>query len=451
VEMMFYISKRAFNVIIEPWDSAVDKALKVIQSKDPSILTNVKKVVVHSGAGGGQLGHVEKGMGKDPQEIHIFKDRIKQIVEQRAGGPQTTLTTQELQQAIIDGMTETLYHEATHIGKGRTPEQIQRDPFLGEPEAERESATFMKRIKSSINQKNLPRNFATVIPNVLYRGGIIDNIKQLEYLKNLGIKRIVSLHENPRVLQLCKMADIECIPAFIENGSPEEFGRKVLGNSVSNFLTQKPTYVHCYYGEDRTGGVIARVRTEMGWPCDAAYKEAKSFGFKDMFIDLVDWFSEPCDKKPIDTDKIREMLGDIKPYKNPEEEDEEQDCSFPTPAPDDVPFPGTPGYTSHITSPTPVGISSIPFGIRTQKDMINILLANLINKLAKFGSTQAIIDINDILNDVIEEEPTENEESQNDDASSVVNIIGLQEDGTVQNMNQGYTLEPFFSDYGKLE
>jgi hypothetical protein len=93
-----------------------------------------------------------------------------------------------------------------------------------------------------------------------------------------------------------------------------------------------------------------------------AYREAKSHGFKDIFVDLIDWFSELCDKKPVDTDKIRRMMGNIEPYVNPEE-DEEQDCSLPTPAPDDVPFPGTPGYTSYITSPTPVGISSIPFGI----------------------------------------------------------------------------------------
>jgi protein tyrosine/serine phosphatase len=449
---MFYISKRAFNVIVEPWDSNIDKALRIIQNKDPSILTNVKKVVVHSGGGGGQLGHVEKGPGKDPQEIHIFKDRIRQIVEQRAGGPQTTLTHEELQEAIIDSMTETLYHEAVHIGKGRTPEQIQKDPFLSEPEAERESAVFMKKVHSSkIENKNiLPRNFAVVIPKTLYRGGIINNIKQLEYLKSLGVKRIVSLHENSRVPQLCKIANIECIQAFIENGSPEEFGRKVLGNSVSNFLTQKPTYVHCYYGEDRTGGVIARVRTEMGWPCDKAYKEAKSFGFKDVFIDLIDWFSEPCDKKPINTDKIREMFGDIKPYKNPEKQ--EQDCASLTPVPNDVPFPSTipGGYTSYITNPTPMGIFSIPFGIKAQKHMINILLANLINKLTKIGSTQAVVDVNNILNDIIDEDSTENEIPQNNDVSSIVNIVGLQEDGVVQNMNQGYTLEPFFSDYGKL-
>ncbi len=493
--MSFKLSKRAFQTIVEPWDPAVNKALQTIQMKDPSLVTNVEKIIVHPGGGSGQLGHVEMGLSKNPREVHIFKDRIQQIVVQRAGGPQSTLTPQELEQAIVKGIMETLAHEFSHIGKSRTPDQITQGPFLGEPEAEREAETFMRKVRSfdlskrsevsnilenlrikfasncpfvdpnlkftsyianndlyaatkealnifkfkntkpitleikeaidfntevskckpvirmlgtiskSLNTNNfvnanfvfklaswqaankliptgkldkdttnkfanpkhqgsLPRNFAIVIPGVLYRGGIIDNAQQLQHLKIMGIKRVVSLHADSEVPKMCDALGIEYVPAFIENGAPEEFGRQVLGDSVSEFLTQKPTYIHCFFGSDRTGGVIAKLRTEMGWSCDLAYREAKSYGFKDMFVDLIDWFSESCDKKPIDTDKMRKMLGDKEPYENPEE-DEEQFCLMPTPAPDDVPFPSSsPGYSTYITSPTPVGISSVPMGLR---------------------------------------------------------------------------------------
>jgi len=38
-----------------------------------------------------------------------------------------------------------------------------------------------------------------------------------------------------------------------------------------------------------------------------------------------------------------------------------------------------------------------------------------------------------------------------EDGDIAAGIIGLREDGSGANMNQGFVLEPFFSDYGKLE
>lgn len=37
------------------------------------------------------------------------------------------------------------------------------------------------------------------------------------------------------------------------------------------------------------------------------------------------------------------------------------------------------------------------------------------------------------------------------DEDIAANSIGAREDGTLENMNQGFTLEPFFSDYGNLQ
>jgi hypothetical protein len=183
----------------------------------------------------------------------------------------------------------------------------------------------------------LPRNFGTVIPDLLYRGGIIDNLSQLSNLKDkFKIQRIISLHNHPMIGMMCKKIGIEHLPAPLEMGTPEEYGRKILGDKVSDLLKQKPTYIHCWFGADRTGGVIARFRTENGWTNKDAYLEAKSYGFKDMFADLIDWFSEIGDgPPPIDTGKIRKLYKKC-PYKNPELE---QDAQFVPPAtPDDEPF-----------------------------------------------------------------------------------------------------------------
>lgn len=491
--MSFLLSKRAARVVIEPWDPAVDKAVNMIDQISPGLLPSDIRIKVHSGGGTGQLGHVESGPGKNPREIHVFKDRIREITMRNSGqATKQTVTSGELENAVLDGLMETIVHEMGHLGKG-APRPV-TSPFLGEPEAELAARQFMQRlrmrprtqaalieaasqledirqkylperpigepdlefvaysmnknnfqmVKKGIslllndelklamfdiedaiefneraartktatdlfgiishicktahldydfvvslaewqiqnnispngkltketldkigelkpNSKSLPRNFAVVVPGLLYRGGMIDDPAQLEELRDLGVERVVSLHGNPDLARMCNKVGLEHVPAFLGNGHPEELGRKVLGDRVHEFLIQKPSYVHCYFGEDRTGGVIARFRTESGWPCQRAYAEAKAHGLKDFFVDLIDWFSEPCGEKPIDTDKLRELLGNKEPYENPELQ--EQECSLPTPAPNDVPFPdsATKGYSVYITSPQPTGIMSIPF------------------------------------------------------------------------------------------
>jgi len=491
----FSFSKRAARIVIEPWDPAVDKAVNMIDQISPGLLPPDIRIKVHSGGGSGQLGHVESGPNKNPREIHIFKDRIREITMRNSGqATKQTVTSGELENAVLDGLMETIVHEMGHLGRG-APRPV-TSPFLGEPEAETEARQFMQRLrmrpramaslveaasqledirqkylpdspigepdlefvahtanknqyqmvktgvalllkgeprlaafdiedavefnqkvshsktvmdlfgiitdicktaqldadfvvglaswqaKSGLqptgkldvetlnkigdlrpNPRSLPRNFAVVVPGMVYRGGMIDDHAQLEAMKSLGVERVISLHANPDIARMCNDVGLEHVPAFLESGRPEEYGRNILGNCVTKLLVQKPCYVHCYFGQDRTGGVIARFRTENGWPCKAAYAEAKAYGFKDMFVDLIDWFSEPCGEKPVDTDKIRESLGDKEPYENPELEEQEQECSLPTPARNDVPFPepASVGYTTYITSTVPTGIMSIPF------------------------------------------------------------------------------------------
>lgn len=150
------LSKRALEpvpitpeVVIEPMEPNVQKAVNKIKSMDPSMFHNVTKIVVHPGGGHGQLGHVEMGPDKDPREVHIFKDRVNQIVQQQFQGQQNP---QALQEATERALIEVITHEVGHIGKSRTQEQILQQPFHGEPEAERQSEEFMKRL-TSLNYK----------------------------------------------------------------------------------------------------------------------------------------------------------------------------------------------------------------------------------------------------------------------------------------------------------
>ena len=204
----------------------------------------------------------------------------------------------------------------------------------------------------------LPRNFGTVIPGLVYRGGI-PKAEQLENLRDkFGVQKVISLHDNPDIARICGALGIQHVPAFLTNGTHEDLGRKVLGDSVLGLIGDVPTYIHCFFGADRTGSVVARIRTESGWPCRLAYAEAKAYGFKDMFADLIDWFSEPCAQKlDIDTDAIRKRMGDKEPYENPEISQD-----LVEPAPTDLPFE-TSNSGWETTSDTIVntfGIGSVP-------------------------------------------------------------------------------------------
>jgi hypothetical protein len=432
------------DVIIEPLDPAIQKVVQKIKAKKHDFFANVEKIIVHSGGGFGQLGHVEMGPNKDPHEIHIFKDRIIQIVKKQFKNPDDP---QALQDAIEMALIEVIGHEQTHIGKEKDVVH-----FKSEPEAElggrklvqeigalhandailnaslvldeirlkyfpnhsmpEPSLSFMIRVahkdtkrivkeaielikneefapayfdivdavdfntkvstlqdvikalpviiskvgvadyksedfvtslaslqawmgleptgkldKTTISKfppatENIPRNFGVVVPGKIYRGGLIEEKSQLKTLKDIfGVKRVIALHEYPEEEKMCLELGIEFVPKYMDS---EDSGKDVF-DSVTDILDEKPVYVHCLYGQDRTGAVIARYRTENGWSSKLAYSEAKAYGFQDKFPDMIDWFCEPAeDDPPISTKKIRRLLS------------KEQDCLEATPT--DMPF-----------------------------------------------------------------------------------------------------------------
>lgn len=176
----------------------------------------------------------------------------------------------------------------------------------------------LAHLRSKIpNSSTFPRNFGIVI-NDLYRGRQPDSIDQLKALKDtFGIRRVITLNEDaPPISDWCKKLGLDHVYAIFSFGAPQEQGWQVIGPNISSFLLETPTFIHCQHGSDRTGGIIACLRTEMGFPCDLAYFEAKSFGFRDCFFDMIDRFTKSCKinskehrHPPVDTNLIRKSLG----------------------------------------------------------------------------------------------------------------------------------------------
>lgn len=480
-------SKRAMDVVIEPLDPAVQQAVSRIRMRDPGLLARVHKIIVHPG-GGAELGHVESGPQKDPQEIHLFKGWIEEMVRRQTAGSKPTPAdfTQALEQAIV----EVIGHEAGHIGPER-PIAPGAVPFLGEPEAEAKAKETVRRIypetiahaaleleairrrfvpdapmdepdlafvakvaagdtegaireglrilrqgsipvtialdaahrhnMAAVRRRDLarclghisieigqpyrpefgldvarwqemnlleptglldtptvallrarmepyhefPRNFAKVSPS-LYRGRQPDDIGQLAAMRDkLGVRRIVTLNDDmPELADWCQQLGLRHIHAPLTDGGPQDPGWQILTANLGKFLNEVPAFVHCRHGADRTGGVIARYRTESGWPCDLAYAEAKAFGFKDRFPDMVDRFTETCHHDqhshrhpPIDTAAMRRMLAEQAAY-----QPMEQNLLEPTPS--DLHYTTDSGtYDSGAdTILSPFSIRSIPTG-----------------------------------------------------------------------------------------
>lgn len=210
-----------------------------------------------------------------------------------------------------------------------------------------------------------PRNFG-IVANGLYRGRQPDDIDQLAALRDkLGVRRVVTLNDDgPPVADWCRQLGLGHVHAVLSSGAPQEPGWETLGPSLSDFLLETPTFIHCRHGADRTGGVVARCRTEMGWPCDLAYAEAKAFGFKDRFPDMVDRFTEACRHDPrghrhppIDTAMIRRAMEAELAANAPQPV--EQDLVEPTPS--DLHY--TPGDSHGYDSGPEADLS--PFSIRS--------------------------------------------------------------------------------------
>jgi hypothetical protein len=115
----------------------------------------------------------------------------------------------------------------------------------------------------------------------LYRGAA-PSPKDVKWLKDhLGIKKIVSLDKTAgdRISRACKLLQIKQVML------PLDITRKsllTLAHQNLHYLLDEggPVFIHCHYGKDRTGLVVAMYKCRyMNGKPDDVIKEAKSYGF----------------------------------------------------------------------------------------------------------------------------------------------------------------------------
>lgn len=124
--------------------------------------------------------------------------------------------------------------------------------------------------------------FKEVIPHQLYRGGCPDTYSDLTELQEYGVQQIISLDLKSfkhveKMLPLSMEVKSFPLLEFEENG--QDLILQKLDSCSIMELFKKPTFVHCRYGKDRTGALIARYRTESGWTFEQAIQEAVLLGF----------------------------------------------------------------------------------------------------------------------------------------------------------------------------
>ncbi len=147
------------------------------------------------------------------------------------------------------------------------------------------------------------RDFATRFPEVpidnfaevdegLWRGAA-PGAAGLRALKERGCRTVVDLTTAAsdrrdaealglRVVEIRMSAALTCSPPTADQ--------------VTQFLdaatdpANRPVFVHCAMGCDRTGTLCAVYRMEVsGWPREDAIEEMQAFGYHDWYVDLIDY------------------------------------------------------------------------------------------------------------------------------------------------------------------
>ncbi len=128
------------------------------------------------------------------------------------------------------------------------------------------------------------------ISDDLYRGAQPAAEGFLE-LKKRGIKTIVNLRSFHDDQKLITGAGFQYFHIHAKPWHPET-------QDVVQFLKiiadpqNRPVYVHCQQGVDRTGWMVAVYRMVIqGWNKDDAIGEMKSFGFHSVWTDIPDYLS----------------------------------------------------------------------------------------------------------------------------------------------------------------
>lgn len=163
---------------------------------------------------------------------------------------------------------------------------------------------FLAPAFADIDTRGALKNFENFAPS-LYRGG--QPSKQgLADLKSKGIKTIINLRSSKDEVkeeeQLCHQSGIRFIHIPTGFNAPQ-LGTILAFLGVVTNPKMQPVYIHCRFGEDRTGMMIGLYRVIVqNWSYDQAYDEMRKHNFKPFLHSLKhtveDWAnSQQTDKE----------------------------------------------------------------------------------------------------------------------------------------------------------
>lgn len=103
------------NVVVQPAEPIIDKAIKIIKRKEPNAFSGVRTINV--GTGQGALGFVESGLNKDPAVINIDANLIKNKASNFDPSVSEFLNQMANPEEArkVFWTTVTLYHEVAHV------------------------------------------------------------------------------------------------------------------------------------------------------------------------------------------------------------------------------------------------------------------------------------------------------------------------------------------------
>jgi protein tyrosine/serine phosphatase len=106
-------------------------------------------------------------------------------------------------------------------------------------------------------------------------------------LKKMGIRTVINLRTSmseKKQVEAAGMRSIEIPLGTFNNGEREKVDRVM---ALLADPANRPVFVHCRQGRDRTGIVVAAYRMKIqGWPLAAAEAEMDSFEFNDVWVNL---------------------------------------------------------------------------------------------------------------------------------------------------------------------
>ncbi len=146
---------------------------------------------------------------------------------------------------------------------------------------------------NGIKLLNVPVKNFRAVNSWLYRGGQ-PNRAQFHILREAGFKSIICLRWNSYAINFERSVasplgfNLFCIPlSYWVLPTRKEIDRFF---SIVDASENRPIYIHCLHGSDRTGMLVAMYRiARENWSADEAYDEMKSCGFHRLSVYHMKW------------------------------------------------------------------------------------------------------------------------------------------------------------------